>query len=143
MFRAQEKKAYPGGIGFRLGRGVTTLPCYINSCMFLLTVLYKICFHPGRIPFKSENLLVMTKPVITYHVFPSPHITASLLTWDFESGFCGWEPFPTEGAHWEVVEGLSSGELLEGLSSGERLFPETGHTASRSQGTAFFFLNLF
>ncbi|XP_031229155.1 MAM and LDL-receptor class A domain-containing protein 1 [Mastomys coucha] len=64
---------------------------------------------------------------------------ASLLTWDFESGFCGWEPFPTEGAHWEVVEGLSSGELLEGLSSGERLFPETGHTASRSQGSFIYF----
>ncbi|EDL78753.1 rCG55935, partial [Rattus norvegicus] len=27
---------------------------------------------------------------------------ASHLTWDFESGFCGWEPFPTEDFHWEV-----------------------------------------
>ncbi|GAB1285988.1 MAM and LDL-receptor class A domain-containing protein 1 [Apodemus speciosus] len=37
---------------------------------------------------------------------------ASLLTWDFESGFCGWEPFPSEGSHWEVAGGLSSGEHL-------------------------------
>lgn len=60
-------------------------------------------------------------------VFPSSHMTASHLTWDFESGFCGWEPFPTEDFHWEVVGGLSSGE---------HLFPEAGHTTSIQQGMA-------
>ncbi|XP_052012808.1 MAM and LDL-receptor class A domain-containing protein 1 [Apodemus sylvaticus] len=55
---------------------------------------------------------------------------ASLLTWDFESGFCGWEPFPTEDFHWEVVGGLSSGE---------HLFPEAGPTVSTSQGSFIYF----
>ncbi|XP_053429225.1 MAM and LDL-receptor class A domain-containing protein 1 [Nycticebus coucang] len=32
------------------------------------------------------------------------------LTCDFESGFCGWEPFPSEDSHWEMVKGLSNGE---------------------------------
>lgn len=40
-------------------------------------------------------------------MFPFPYITVSHLTWDFESGFCGWEPFSTEDSHWEVMDGLS------------------------------------
>lgn len=55
---------------------------------------------------------------------------ASRLTWDFESGFCGWEPFPTEDSHWELVGGLSSGEYL---------FPEAGHIASLKQGSFIYF----
>ncbi|KAK7823831.1 hypothetical protein U0070_020502, partial [Myodes glareolus] len=37
----------------------------------------------------------------------TPEVSVSHLTWDFESGFCGWEPFSTEDSHWEVVDGLS------------------------------------
>lgn len=61
-------------------------------------------------------------------MFPSPHITARHLTWDFESGFCGWEPFLTGDSHWEVGEGLSLGE---------HQFPEAGGTESKNHGKAF------
>lgn len=62
-------------------------------------------------------------------MFPSPYITASHLTWDFESGFCGWEAFSTEDSHWEVVEGLSSGEYP---------FPGAGHIEDTNHGKASF-----
>ncbi|XP_055449902.1 MAM and LDL-receptor class A domain-containing protein 1 isoform X1 [Psammomys obesus] len=55
-----------------------------------------------------------------------PEACTGQLTWDFESGLCGWEPFPTEDSHWEVVERLDSGE---------HLFPEAGHTEGTSHGS--------
>ncbi|XP_076428807.1 MAM and LDL-receptor class A domain-containing protein 1 [Peromyscus maniculatus bairdii] len=54
--------------------------------------------------------------------------SANLLTWDFESGFCGWEPFPTEDSHWEVTEGLHNGG-----------HPEAGHTGSTNHGSFIYF----
>lgn len=44
---------------------------------------------------------------------------------DFESGFCGWEPFLTENSQWEFVKGLTSGE--------NRL-PEADHPANTNHG---------
>ena len=60
-------------------------------------------------------------------MFPSPYITASDLTWDFESGFCGWVPFSTEDSHWK---------MMEGLSSEEHTFPGAGHTEDTNRGKA-------
>ncbi|XP_036044862.1 MAM and LDL-receptor class A domain-containing protein 1 [Onychomys torridus] len=54
--------------------------------------------------------------------------SANHFTWDFESGFCGWEPFPTEDSHWEVMEGLHSGG-----------HPEAGHTGSTNYGSYIYF----
>ncbi|XP_051007238.1 MAM and LDL-receptor class A domain-containing protein 1 [Acomys russatus] len=55
----------------------------------------------------------------------------SHLTWDFKSGFCGWEPFPTEESRWEVA--------VEGQSSGEHLLPQAGHTAGTSHDSFIYF----
>uniref|UniRef100_A0A8C5KA78 MAM and LDL receptor class A domain containing 1 n=1 Tax=Jaculus jaculus TaxID=51337 RepID=A0A8C5KA78_JACJA len=52
------------------------------------------------------------------------------VTWDFESGFCGWQPFPVEDSHWQVVKGLISGE---------RSFPEANPPASRCHGSFIYF----
>ncbi|XP_035298699.1 MAM and LDL-receptor class A domain-containing protein 1 isoform X2 [Cricetulus griseus] len=56
--------------------------------------------------------------------------SARHLTWDFESGFCGWEPFLTGDSHWEVGEGLSLGE---------HQFPEAGGTESKNHGSFIYF----
>lgn len=60
----------------------------------------------------------------------TPEVSASHLTWDFESGFCGWEAFSTEDSHWEVVEGLSSGEYP---------FPGAGHIEDTNHGSFIYF----
>ncbi|XP_054580782.1 MAM and LDL-receptor class A domain-containing protein 1 [Eptesicus fuscus] len=50
---------------------------------------------------------------------------SSHLMCDFESGFCGWEPFLTENSHWEFVKGLTSGE---------NHLPEAYHPANTNHG---------
>lgn len=62
------------------------------------------------------------------HLFASPCITANRLLCDFESGFCGWEPFLTGDSSWEFVKGLTSGE--------NRL-PDVDHTANTNHGRTF------
>lgn len=59
------------------------------------------------------------------YLFPFPCITANHLLCDFESGFCGWEPFLTEDSHWEFVKGLPSGE---------NHLPEADHPANTNHG---------
>ncbi|XP_023613828.1 MAM and LDL-receptor class A domain-containing protein 1 [Myotis lucifugus] len=44
---------------------------------------------------------------------------------DFESGFCGWEPFLTENSHWEFVKGFTGGE---------NHLPEADHPANTNHG---------
>ncbi|XP_027784436.2 MAM and LDL-receptor class A domain-containing protein 1 [Marmota flaviventris] len=55
-----------------------------------------------------------------------PTTCLNRLTCNFESGFCGWEPFLTEDSHWEVVKGLSSGE---------HHFPKANHIENTNHGS--------
>jgi hypothetical protein len=75
---------------------------------------------------------VVNVPVHTNFVFPyllsCPHITANYLTCDFESGFCGWEPFLREDSHWELVKGLNNGDVP---------FPNADHTTNTDNGRTF------
>ncbi|KAL0627585.1 MAM and LDL-receptor class A domain-containing protein 1, partial [Plecturocebus cupreus] len=48
------------------------------------------------------------------------------LTCDFESSFCGWEPFLTEDSQWKLVKGLNNGEYH---------FPAADHTANINHGS--------
>ncbi|XP_054221717.1 MAM and LDL-receptor class A domain-containing protein 1 isoform X8 [Homo sapiens] len=55
-----------------------------------------------------------------------PATCSKHLTCDFESGFCGWEPFLTEDSHWK---------LMKGLNNGEHHFPAADHTANINHGS--------
>ena len=55
-------------------------------------------------------------------------ITASHLRCDFESGFCGWEPFLTEDSHWE---------FMKGLPSADHHLPDAEHPTNTNHGRIF------
>lgn len=57
-----------------------------------------------------------------------PAAAAHPLTCDFESGFCGWEPFLTEDSQWEIMKGLASGESH---------LPGDDHTANTSHAIGY------
>ncbi|KAM8802301.1 MAM and LDL-receptor class A domain-containing protein 1 [Rhynchonycteris naso] len=59
-----------------------------------------------------------------------PAICSHHLLCDFESGFCGWEPFVTEGSHWKFVRGLTSGK---------NHLPEADHPANTNHGLYIYF----
>ncbi|XP_032736758.1 MAM and LDL-receptor class A domain-containing protein 1 [Lontra canadensis] len=59
-----------------------------------------------------------------------PTTCSNPLTCDFESGFCGWEPFLTEDSQWEIMKGLASGESH---------LPDDDHTANTSHGSFIYF----
>ncbi|XP_016068757.1 PREDICTED: MAM and LDL-receptor class A domain-containing protein 1-like [Miniopterus natalensis] len=59
-----------------------------------------------------------------------PVTCSNHLLCDFESGFCGWEPFLTEDSHWEFVKGLPSGE---------NHLPEADHPANTNHGSFIYF----
>ncbi|XP_063459279.1 MAM and LDL-receptor class A domain-containing protein 1-like [Pan paniscus] len=63
---------------------------------------------------------------ISPHLFSLLRVTAKHLACDFESGFCGWEPFLTEDSHWK---------LMKGLNNGEHHFPAADHTANINHGS--------
>ena len=55
-------------------------------------------------------------------------ITASHLRCDFESGFCGWEPFLTEDSHWE---------FMKELPSADHHLPDAEHPTNTNHGRIF------
>uniref|UniRef100_A0A8C5VYQ1 MAM and LDL-receptor class A domain-containing protein 1 n=1 Tax=Microcebus murinus TaxID=30608 RepID=A0A8C5VYQ1_MICMU len=55
-----------------------------------------------------------------------PATCSNHLTCDFESGFCGWEPFLTEDSHWEMVKGSNNRE---------HPFPKADHIANINHGS--------
>uniref|UniRef100_A0A8B7TQJ1 MAM and LDL-receptor class A domain-containing protein 1-like n=1 Tax=Castor canadensis TaxID=51338 RepID=A0A8B7TQJ1_CASCN len=55
-----------------------------------------------------------------------PETSSNYLTCDFESGFCGWEPFLREDSHWELVKGLNNGDVP---------FPNADHTTNTDNGS--------
>ncbi|XP_023487707.2 MAM and LDL-receptor class A domain-containing protein 1 [Equus caballus] len=59
-----------------------------------------------------------------------PVTCSNRLLCDFESGFCGWEPFLTGDSSWEFVKGLTSGE--------NRL-PDVDHTTNTNHGSFIYF----
>ncbi|XP_054531485.1 MAM and LDL-receptor class A domain-containing protein 1-like [Pan troglodytes] len=63
----------------------------------------------------------LTEPKATWNKVPAKHLAC-----DFESGFCGWEPFLTEDSHWK---------LMKGLNNGEHHFPAADHTANINHGS--------
>nr|XP_054534838.1 MAM and LDL-receptor class A domain-containing protein 1-like isoform X1 [Pan troglodytes] len=67
---------------------------------------------------------------ISPHLFSLLRVTAKHLACDFESGFCGWEPFLTEDSHWK---------LMKGLNNGEHHFPAADHTANINHGSFIYF----
>ncbi|KAM6162719.1 MAM and LDL-receptor class A domain-containing protein 1 [Erethizon dorsatum] len=60
----------------------------------------------------------------------APSTCSNHLTCDFESGFCSWELFSSEGSHWE---------LAKGLSKGEHHFPKADHAANTNHGSFIYF----
>ncbi|XP_012586720.1 PREDICTED: MAM and LDL-receptor class A domain-containing protein 1 [Condylura cristata] len=59
-----------------------------------------------------------------------PATCSNRLTCDFESGFCGWEPFLTEDSHWQFMKGLTRGE--QNLSHPD-------HPANKNHGSFIYF----
>ncbi|XP_077628606.1 MAM and LDL-receptor class A domain-containing protein 1 [Crocuta crocuta] len=59
-----------------------------------------------------------------------PATRSNHLTCDFESGFCGWEPFLTEDSHWE---------FMKGSASGDSHLPDADHVANTNHGSFIYF----
>ncbi|KAM9682891.1 MAM and LDL-receptor class A domain-containing protein 1 isoform 2-T2 [Dama dama] len=59
-----------------------------------------------------------------------PETCSSHLRCDFESGFCGWEPFLTEDSQWEFVKGLPSADPH---------LPDAEHPTSTNHGSFIYF----
>uniref|UniRef100_A0A8C6QSZ3 MAM and LDL receptor class A domain containing 1 n=2 Tax=Nannospalax galili TaxID=1026970 RepID=A0A8C6QSZ3_NANGA len=59
-----------------------------------------------------------------------PAICPDHLTWDFESGFCGWEPLSADDSHWEVAKAVGSGQ---------HGFPEAAHTGNAGSESFLYF----
>ncbi|KAM5235404.1 MAM and LDL-receptor class A domain-containing protein 1 [Ctenodactylus gundi] len=59
-----------------------------------------------------------------------PAVCSNPVTCDFESGFCGWEPFLTEDSHWELVKGLTPGQ---------QPFPKAGNPENLNHGSFIYF----
>ncbi|CAI9153900.1 unnamed protein product [Rangifer tarandus platyrhynchus] len=59
-----------------------------------------------------------------------PATCSSHLRCDFESGFCGWEPFLTEDSQWEFVKGLPSADPH---------LPDAEHPTSTNHGSFIYF----
>ncbi|XP_043740540.1 MAM and LDL-receptor class A domain-containing protein 1 [Cervus elaphus] len=59
-----------------------------------------------------------------------PATCSSHLRCDFESGFCGWEPYLTEDSQWEFVKGLPSADPH---------LPDAEHPTSTNHGSFIYF----
>lgn len=59
-----------------------------------------------------------------------PTTCSSHLRCDFESGFCGWEPFLTEDSHWEFVKVLPSAD---------HHLPDAEHPTNTNHGSFIYF----
>ncbi|XP_012787433.2 MAM and LDL-receptor class A domain-containing protein 1 [Sorex araneus] len=59
-----------------------------------------------------------------------PTVCSHSLMCDFESGFCGWEPFGPEESHWELMRG----QAIE-----QHLLPGTDHSLYKNAGAFLYF----
>ncbi|XP_044084529.1 MAM and LDL-receptor class A domain-containing protein 1 [Neovison vison] len=78
----------------------------------------------------SQELVCDSHPDCSDDSDEDPTTCSNPLTCDFESGFCGWEPFLTEDSQWEIMKGLASGESH---------LPGDDHTANTSHGSFIYF----
>ncbi|XP_025786771.1 MAM and LDL-receptor class A domain-containing protein 1 [Puma concolor] len=78
----------------------------------------------------TQELVCDSQPDCSDDSDEDPATCSHHLTCDFESGFCGWEPFLTEDSHWE---------FMKGLASGDNHLPDADHIANTNNGSFIYF----